>query len=267
MVYIVRPSDSMAKIAAAHEVTLGALVRANPQIEDPALIFPGQQINIPRTVAAGETASPAFTGRYRVRSGDTMRKIARAFRVPLAQLVAANSQIANPDIIRVGEVINVPPTAPTDTVQRVTTPSSGSGPAWYRTAKREMDDGIVEFPGRDHNPRILEYHASVTGGFDENEVPWCSSFVNWCMEQSDIRGTDSAGARSWERWGKKLATPELGAITVFWRESKTSRKGHVGFYVKETSTHISVLGGNQGNKVTVDPYPKARLLSYRWPKG
>lgn len=61
--------------------------------------------------------------------------------------------------------------------------------------------------------------------------------------------------------------PELDAITVFWRESKTSRKGHVGFYVQETSTHISVLGGNQGNKVTVDPYPKARLLSYRWPKG
>ena len=158
----------MAKIAAAHQVTLGALVRANPQIEDPALIFPGQQVNIPSTVAPGETASLVFTGRYRVRSGDTMRKIARAFRVPLAQLVAANPQIAKPDIIRVGEVINVPPTPPTDTVQRVTTPSSGSGPAWYRTAKREMDlsrpiaRNALQLPSRFPRPHTTVVDTSGT---------------------------------------------------------------------------------------------------------
>ncbi len=262
MVYTVKPGDTMSKIAAAHGISVGALARANPQVEDPGLIFPGQKLNIPGATASGT----GFTGRYRVRSGDTLRKIAKTFGVTLAALVAANPQIANPDLIRVGDVINVPPTSPTEPVQPVTPPTGGSGPAWYRVAKREMDDGIVEFPGQSHNPRILEYHASVVGGFDENEIPWCSSFVNWCMEQSELKGTDSASARSWERWGKSLANPELGAVAVFWRESKTSGKGHVGFYVKETSTHVSVLGGNQGNRVTVDPYPKARLLGYRWPK-
>lgn len=266
MTYTVKSGDTMSKIAAAHGVTVGALVRANPQIEDPALIFPGQKIDIPGGPVPTNITGPGFTGRYRVRSGDTMRKIAKAFGVSVSDLIAANPQIANPDIIRVGEVVHVPPTAPTETVQRVTRATGGSGPAWYRVAKREMDDGIVEFPGQNHNPRILEYHASVVGGFDENEIPWCSSFVNWCMEQSDIKGTDSATARSWERWESKLATPELGAVAVFWRESKSSGKGHVGLYVKETSTHVSVLGGNQGNQVTVEPYPKERLLGYRWPK-
>jgi uncharacterized protein (TIGR02594 family) len=129
-----------------------------------------------------------------------------------------------------------------------------------------MQDGVVEIAGSQHNPRILEYHSTVTGGFDANEVPWCSSFVNWCMEQAGLRGTDSASARSWETWGKRLATPEVGAVTVFFRNGLASGEGHVGFYVKQSDGMISVLGGNQGNRISIDKYPEARLLGFRWPK-
>jgi len=45
--YIVRAGDSMWRIAAMHQVGLDELIRANPQIANPALIFPGQRINIP----------------------------------------------------------------------------------------------------------------------------------------------------------------------------------------------------------------------------
>ena len=267
MVYTVKSGDSMAKIAAKHGISVGALVRANPQVDDPRLIFPGQKLEIPGQPVSPSAPPTSFSDQYRVRSGDTLSKIARAFGVSLAALVAANPQIRDPDRIKVGQIIHVPPTQPTSPVQPVTNPPGGSNPKWYRTAKREMDDGTVEVPGAtEHNPRILEYHASVTGGFDENEIPWCSSFVNWCMEQSDIPGTNSAAARSWEKWGKKLGTPKTGAVAVFWRDSKTSSKGHVGFYVKENSTHVSVLGGNQGDRISIDQYPKARLLGYRWPK-
>lgn len=270
MVYVVKSGDSMAKIAAKHGVTIGALIRANPQIEDPSLIFKGQQINIPVSPASAGTGAtpPAFSDQYRVRSGDTMRKIARAFGVSLAALIAANPQIKDPDRIKVGQVIHVPPTDPKTHTQPVTNPPGGSAPMWYRLAKREMEDGTVEVPGETvHNPRIIEYHATVSAGLDQNEIPWCSSFINWCMEQSDIKGTDSALARSWEKWGKKLKEPQLGAVAVFWRGEKSSGLGHVGFFVKETETDVTVLGGNQGDKVTVAPYPKGRLLGYRWPKG
>ena len=269
MFHTVKSGDSMGKIAAAHDVTVGALVRANPQIEDPSLIVPGQQINIPviEEEAPDEIGLPAFTELYRVRSGDTMRKIARTFAVSLSDLVTANPQIINPNVIRVGDVIHVPPSGRTAIVQKVTAPPSGSAPMWYRIAKRELEDAVVEFPGRSvHNPRIIEYHASVPGGFDEDEVPWCSSFVNWCMEQSDTHGSENAGARSWEKWGTTLSEPKLGAVSVFWRGTKSSGKGHVGFFVKATSAGVSVLGGNQGNQVSVDTYPKERLLSYRWPE-
>ena len=268
MSYTVKSGDTMAKIAAAHGVSVGALIRANPQVEDPGLIFPGQKLNVPDGAGARDVEGPAtFTEQYRVRSGDTMKKIARAFGVSLSDLVAANPQITNPDVIRVGEIVHVPSTGPKETMQKVTTPPGGSGPEWYRIARRELKDGIVEFAGEaTHNPRIIEYHATVETTPDANEVPWCSSFVNWCMEQAEVRGTDSATARSWERWGKKLSEPQLGAVAVFWRESKSSGKGHVGFFVEETSRNVSVLGGNQGDQVSIAPQSKARLLGYRWPK-
>ncbi len=43
----VRTGDSMWKIAVKYEVGLGEIIKANPQIVNPALIYPGQTIAIP----------------------------------------------------------------------------------------------------------------------------------------------------------------------------------------------------------------------------
>lgn len=47
-VYIVQQGDTLFKIAQRFGVSLDALIRANPQIKDPNLIFPGQKILIPQ---------------------------------------------------------------------------------------------------------------------------------------------------------------------------------------------------------------------------
>ncbi len=67
--------------------------------------------------------------------------------------------------------------------------------------------GVEELPGAAHNPRILEYHRTTTlghGAASKDETPWCSSFVNFCMVMSGFRGTNSASARSWLKWGSGL---------------------------------------------------------------
>ncbi|MGH2331910.1 SafA/ExsA family spore coat assembly protein, partial [Thermoanaerobacter mathranii] len=46
-IYTVKPGDTMWSIANMFGVSLDALIRANPQISDPNLIYPGQQICIP----------------------------------------------------------------------------------------------------------------------------------------------------------------------------------------------------------------------------
>lgn len=141
-------------------------------------------------------------------------------------------------------------------------------PAWYEIALAEKAKGIREIRGRDHHPRILEYHRATTLAATDDETSWCSSFVNWCFQQADFPGTNSAAARSWLNWGQPLTTPKPGCVVVLWRESPNSWKGHVGFYAGEQGNSILVLGGNQsdGNTeaVNISPYPKSRLLGYRW---
>ena len=43
--------------------------------------------------------------------------------------------------------------------------------------------------------------------------------------------------------------------------------GHVAIYVGKSGGRVSVLGGNQGDKVQVSNYSAGRVLGYRWPKG
>jgi uncharacterized YkwD family protein/spore coat assembly protein SafA len=45
--YTVVSGDSLWKIAVKHEIGLDEIIAANPQIENPALIYPGQIINVP----------------------------------------------------------------------------------------------------------------------------------------------------------------------------------------------------------------------------
>lgn len=45
--YTVAPGDTMWKIAVKYQVGISEIVAANPQIKNPALIYPGQKITIP----------------------------------------------------------------------------------------------------------------------------------------------------------------------------------------------------------------------------
>ena len=57
---------------------------------------------------AQQLAGPATTS-YKVAKGDTVRKIAKRFGVSVADLLAANPAITNPDLIKVGQLLNIPP--------------------------------------------------------------------------------------------------------------------------------------------------------------
>jgi spore coat assembly protein SafA len=47
IVHVVQKGDTLWGIAKRYDVTLSALVAANPQIKNPNLIYPGNQVNIP----------------------------------------------------------------------------------------------------------------------------------------------------------------------------------------------------------------------------
>jgi len=104
---------------------------------------------------------------------------------------------------------------------------------------------------------------------DPREIAWCGAFVATCHRLADphiVLPENPLGARNWKNWGQ-AADPALGATLVFWRVSRSSWQGHVGFYHGEDPTHFHVLGGNQSNAVTVTRISKDRLLASRWPIG
>lgn len=45
--YVVKPGDSMWAIAVKHQIGLSEIISANPQIKNPALIYPNQKLTIP----------------------------------------------------------------------------------------------------------------------------------------------------------------------------------------------------------------------------
>lgn len=50
----------------------------------------------------------AASGAYTVQSGDTMWKIAVKYQIGISELIKANPQLSNPNLIRPGQVINIP---------------------------------------------------------------------------------------------------------------------------------------------------------------
>lgn len=141
-------------------------------------------------------------------------------------------------------------------------------PLWLALARTYL--GLAEYPGNRHNPKILEWWVKLGLSFRDDETPWCAAFVCGVLEEAGIRSTRSAAARSfhWEGWGRILDKPALGAVASLWRGAAKGASGHVGFIAgRDRLGHLMILGGNQGNRVSIRPFDPERVLSFHWPPG
>ena len=100
MIYTVTSGDTLYKIGSRYNTTIEAIVNANG-LTRPNDLAIGQNLLIP---------SPTQGNTYTVVAGDTMYTISRRLGIPLEKLISANPQITNPNIITVGQVINIPST-------------------------------------------------------------------------------------------------------------------------------------------------------------
>ena len=97
--YIVKPGDTLSKIAKDNNTTISALVSIN-NIKNTNLIFVGQILNIP-TLHCDMSHSL-----YVVKRGDTLWGISRRFGVSIADIVMLN-RISNPNLIYPGNVLRI----------------------------------------------------------------------------------------------------------------------------------------------------------------
>ena len=73
-------------------------------------------------------------------------------------------------------------------------------------------------------------------------------------------------ARPWQSWGREAA-PQFGAVMCIWHYHPALPFGHVAFLWVEDADAWHVLGGNQRHQVSIQRYPKRRLVTARWPEG
>lgn len=102
---------------------------------------------------------------------------------------------------------------------------------------------------------------------DPDALPWCGDAVETAIKLAlpdepfvGALAENPYYARNWATFGRSAIG--YGCIGVF---SRGPTSGHVGFLVGEDDTCLHVLGGNQGDSVSVTRVEKWRMLATRWP--
>jgi tyrosinase len=103
--YVVQWGDTLGGIAMLCGTSISALRQANPGMG--IYIYAGQTLRIPGG-NPGYPGGQTYSGTYVVGWGDTLRKIATRLGIRLSDLIAANPQLWNPNLIFPGQVINLP---------------------------------------------------------------------------------------------------------------------------------------------------------------
>lgn len=133
--------------------------------------------------------------------------------------------------------------------------------------------GIKEVQGPASNPAVLAMLQLDNSWVQDDEVAWCSAFVNYICWLLRLPRSKSLAARSWLGVGRPitLGNSEVGFDVVILQRGDgvqpgpevLNANGHVGLYAGQDAARVQLLAGNQGNTVSVAGFPVERVLGVR----
>lgn len=139
----------------------------------------------------------------------------------------------------------------------------GNGDYSQEETAADVAAAFIGFREAEHRNILSAFIERTTGGrINPETTAWCAAFVNAALGAVGEEQTGKLTARSFLNWGQPVSSPKRGDVVVLARGTE-AWQGHVGFYVGEDANSIFVLGGNQGNAVSIQPYPKDQLLGIR----
>jgi uncharacterized protein (TIGR02594 family) len=143
-------------------------------------------------------------------------------------------------------------------------------PRWLQEAVSHL--GTAEIYGADNNPAIMQfYKACGHNEIDYETTAWCAAFVGACLKRAGKPVAQPVElnlmARSYLKYGTKLAKPKPGAIFVMARGKPPS--GHVGFVEKVdlAAGTMETIEGNVSDQVKRLKRPISDAIGFRWPPG
>lgn len=140
----------------------------------------------------------------------------------------------------------------------------------YQLAERFV--GLSEVSGPVSDPTILAMLRLDQAWPEGDETPWCSAFVNYIAWMLRLPRSKRLNARSWLGIGVPVMLGDAEAgfdVAIFSRGSNApgpevlDAPGHVAFLGSVDGPSLLVLGGNQGDRVSLARYPISRLLGIR----
>lgn len=140
---------------------------------------------------------------------------------------------------------------------------------WVGVARTYV--GLAEIPGKQDNPTIERWLREARAWWDDDETPWCGTFLRAVMVETAAQWPGLGlmpppkhwyRALAWNDYGYPVVAPTYGAIVTFNRKGG----GHVGLCVgRDADWRPMILGGNQGNRVSILPFEPDRIASVRFP--
>ncbi|UJF31983.1 LysM peptidoglycan-binding domain-containing protein [Paenibacillus hexagrammi] len=130
-IHIVKKGDTLYELAKKYNVELDEIIALNPQIADPNAIDVGMKVKIPSKPKP--MAPPVdFAYKHVVQQGDSLWKLGKAWDIPLHEMIKANPQLKNPNVLMTGEVVYIP--------------KMGAGEAGQPSPSKPSTEPIVQQP-------------------------------------------------------------------------------------------------------------------------
>ncbi|MEG5548728.1 TIGR02594 family protein [Enterobacter wuhouensis] len=236
-VYIVSPGDTLAEIADKYDVSLDEIARQN-NISDPNKIYPGQSLSINKSGsnAVGETEKPAVSPpASKSVNKKTKNKEVNTNKKTLESIGGKNS----------GNLIAI-------------LPHDQREVPWMNIALSEAK----KWHGTKEDSITSNYHALIGHKWIKNLVgtlnAWCSSFVNYCFQESGYHKTvpDPYRAISFFKDSNnffEIKKPIYGCAA-------SSGKHATFVYGQSKSGELICLGGNQGDTIKFSPFNDFRFF-------